>query len=42
MPSAAIATGEVDLVLPVGKIGQELLRLAALPRFKREAKPVAR
>ena len=41
MPSAAIATGEVDLVLPVEKIGQELLRLAALPRFKREAKPVA-
>lgn len=41
MPCAAIATGEVDLVLPVEKIGQELLRLAALPRFKRATKPVA-
>jgi two-component system CheB/CheR fusion protein len=36
MPRAAIATGEVDLVLPVAEIGQELLRLAAQPRFKRQ------
>jgi two-component system CheB/CheR fusion protein len=36
MPRAAIATGDVDLVLPVQKIGEELLRLAALPRFKRQ------
>lgn len=28
MPSAAIATGCVDLILPVGKIGPTLLRLA--------------
>jgi two-component system, chemotaxis family, CheB/CheR fusion protein len=41
MPCAAIATGDVDLVLPVDQIGQELLRLAAQPRFKRDAKPVA-
>lgn len=34
MPRAAIATGDVDLVLPVREIGKELLRLAALPRFK--------
>lgn len=34
MPRAAIATGDVDLVLPVGEIAKELLRLAALPRFK--------
>lgn len=36
MPRAAIATGDVDLVLPAQKIGEELLRLAALPRFKRQ------
>jgi two-component system, chemotaxis family, CheB/CheR fusion protein len=36
MPRAAIATGDVDMVLPVQEIGQELLRLAALPRFKRQ------
>lgn len=36
MPRAAIATGDVDLVLPVQKISEELLRLAALPRFKRQ------
>jgi two-component system, chemotaxis family, CheB/CheR fusion protein len=36
MPRAAIATGNVDLVLPVQAIGQELLRLAAQPRFKRQ------
>jgi two-component system, chemotaxis family, CheB/CheR fusion protein len=41
MPRAAIAAGDVDLVLPVEEIGQELLRLAAQPRFKRDAKPVA-
>jgi two-component system CheB/CheR fusion protein len=41
MPCAAIATGDVDLILPVEKIGQELLRLAAQPRFKLDAKPVA-
>jgi two-component system CheB/CheR fusion protein len=36
MPRAAIATGEVDLILPVAEIGEELLRLAAQPRFKRQ------
>jgi two-component system CheB/CheR fusion protein len=36
MPRAAIATGDVDLVLPAREIGEELLRLAALPRFKRQ------
>jgi two-component system, chemotaxis family, CheB/CheR fusion protein len=41
MPCAAIATGDVDLVLPVEKIGQELLRLAAQPRFKPDARPGA-
>jgi two-component system, chemotaxis family, CheB/CheR fusion protein len=34
MPCAAIATGDVDLVLPVEQIGQELLRLAAQPPYK--------
>jgi len=34
MPRAAIATGSVDLVLPVHEIRDELLRLAAMPRFK--------
>ncbi|MEO7034701.1 MAG: chemotaxis protein CheB [Polyangiaceae bacterium] len=36
MPRAAIATGDVDMILPAREIGQELLRLAALPRFKRD------
>ncbi len=36
MPREAIATGDVDRVLPAGKIGQELLALAALPRFKND------
>jgi len=35
MPRSAIATGDVDLVLNVHEIRDELLRLAALPRFKR-------
>jgi two-component system CheB/CheR fusion protein len=34
MPRAAIATGDVDMILPVEKIGEELLRLATLPRFR--------
>ncbi|MEI9949837.1 MAG: chemotaxis protein CheB [Pseudomonadota bacterium] len=34
MPRAAIATGDVDRILPAREIGEELLRLAALPRFK--------
>jgi two-component system, chemotaxis family, CheB/CheR fusion protein len=34
MPRAAIATGDVDMVLPVHKIAQQLLYLATLPRFK--------
>jgi two-component system, chemotaxis family, CheB/CheR fusion protein len=34
MPRAAIATGDVDMVLPAKEIGEQLLRLAALPRFK--------
>jgi two-component system CheB/CheR fusion protein len=34
MPRAAIATGDVDMVLPVAEIGKELQRLASLPRFK--------
>ena len=33
MPRAAISTGDVDLVLPVAAIGEELLRLAGLPRY---------
>ncbi|MEO6602118.1 MAG: chemotaxis protein CheB [Polyangiaceae bacterium] len=36
MPRAAIATGDVDMILPAREIGNELLRLAALPRFKRD------
>ncbi|MEO8902536.1 MAG: chemotaxis protein CheB, partial [Polyangiaceae bacterium] len=36
MPRAAIATGDVDMVLSAREIGKELLRLAALPRFKRD------
>lgn len=42
MPRAAIATGEVDLVLAVAEIGAELLRLSAQPRFKRQPRPAAR
>jgi two-component system, chemotaxis family, CheB/CheR fusion protein len=34
MPRAAIATGDVDMILPAKEIGDQLLRLAALPRFK--------
>ncbi|HEY0463708.1 MAG TPA: chemotaxis protein CheB [Polyangiaceae bacterium] len=34
MPRAAIATGDVDMVLPAKEIGERLLLLAALPRFK--------
>jgi two-component system, chemotaxis family, CheB/CheR fusion protein len=33
MPLAAIATGDVDMILPAKEIGDRLLRLAALPRF---------
>ncbi len=36
MPRAAIATGDVDMVLPVREISEELLRLAASPRFNRQ------
>jgi two-component system, chemotaxis family, CheB/CheR fusion protein len=36
MPREAIATGDVDMILPAKKIGEELLRLAALPRFKED------
>ena len=34
MPRAAIATGDVDMILPAKEIGEQLLQLAALPRFK--------
>src|SRR6188768_2166337 len=34
MPRAAIATGDVDMILPAKEIGEQLLRLAALPRFR--------
>lgn len=34
MPRAAIATGDVDQVLSAKEIGERLLQLAALPRFK--------
>jgi len=34
MPRAAIATGDVDMILPAKQIAEQLLRLAALPRFK--------
>ena len=37
MPRCAIATGDVDLVLQVHEIRDELLRLAQLPRFKRQS-----
>jgi two-component system, chemotaxis family, CheB/CheR fusion protein len=33
MPREAIATGDVDRILPAEKIGEELLALAILPRF---------
>jgi len=36
MPRAAIATGDVDMVLSAEEIGKRLLQLAALPRFKDE------
>jgi two-component system CheB/CheR fusion protein len=36
MPRAAIATGDVDMILPAREIAQELLRLATLPRFKHD------
>lgn len=36
MPRAAIATGDVDMVLPAMEIGERLLQLAALPRFKND------
>ncbi len=35
MPGAAISTGEVDAVLPVGEIGPELVRLASIGRPQR-------
>ena len=35
MPLEAIATGDVDMILPAGEIAERLLKLAALPRFKR-------
>jgi two-component system, chemotaxis family, CheB/CheR fusion protein len=38
MPRAAIATGDVDMILPAEEIGEELMRLAELPRFKPEPK----
>lgn len=38
MPRAAIATGDVDMILPAEEIGAELIRLAELPRFKSQAK----
>lgn len=34
MPRAAIATGDVDLILSAEEIGQELMRRAELPPFK--------
>jgi chemotaxis response regulator CheB len=34
MPRAAIATGDVDMILPAREIGEQLMRLASLPRFK--------
>jgi two-component system CheB/CheR fusion protein len=38
MPRAAIAAGAADIVLPVGEIGTELLRLSALPVFASKAR----
>jgi len=34
MPRAAIATGDVDMILPAKEIAEQLLLLAALPRYK--------
>ena len=36
MPRAAIATGDVDMILPAEEISAELVRLGALPRYKRQ------
>jgi len=36
MPREAIATGDVDHVLPAKEIGEHLLLLAALPRFQND------
>lgn len=36
MPQAAIATGCVDMVLPISKIGPALVRLAAMPELQKE------
>jgi two-component system CheB/CheR fusion protein len=36
MPRAAIATGAVDAVMPVAEIGEQLVRLAGHPFFRRE------
>ncbi len=36
MPRAAIATGDVDLILPTAKISEELMNLAKLPRYSRQ------
>lgn len=40
MPLAAIATGDVDMVLPAKEIGEQLLKLAALPRFRDDHRTV--
>ena len=37
MPRAAIATGDVDLILPTEKISEELLHLSKLPRYNRQS-----
>jgi two-component system CheB/CheR fusion protein len=36
MPRAAIATGDVDMILPAAAIAEQLLHLATLSRFKRD------
>jgi chemotaxis response regulator CheB len=36
MPAAAIATGEVDAVLPLGAIGPALLHLATTGQLERK------
>jgi two-component system CheB/CheR fusion protein len=41
MPRAAIATGAVDLVLPVARIAEELVRLAGHPFLTTEVSPAA-
>ncbi len=38
MPRAAIATGDVDLILPTEKISEELLHLSKLPRYNRQSR----